>query len=570
MIRVILLTLYLVIAGRVPTVCQPVVDSISDTTIVIQHAGESDSVDIDSTQVMPEPNRTGEKDAESDSNATDSTQTAPEQNRAAENDPVHALHSPADSAAASAAQSMPPASKHSASSDTGRACRRTGFITPDYAGEYYLGKNYRLPEGDLFLLGGTEQFIVKKQLSKNIAIGMSGGPAFRSSLLIPYSYIDNTQYTVRDSIEKRRGIYANLYSHYYSDNYYYSENGTIENIPFGRDEFRDDGYFWMESTRKIDFVGIELSSLQWYLNARLPNGTFSLMIKPLAFGRHIISRSALYLSKYDTRESTMLFSKEGEISADFAVRNYGIRADAALTRRVTDNLSLYARCPVEYRRIITDETRSIAAQFNYYSERDMNDYYTRYVKLDTFEIAAYHGSSYSFSPRLGIRLDSEKDLAWPFVFLPFVAQKGTFEGYFYGRKSTWYPKNFLYKKAGCSYTSFQNIRFGNRFFTGMENLLGANAELTYYDRHEYYYDVYAEYTPQLIIKERFFVSGIRLSTQTDIASYISFYLFTRLGFGYCGKIWGISLSVAPAGLREGLNQNNYQDAVSLIIWRGWK
>ena len=533
--QTILRAALLVIAYRSITFCISVDDTRYDTTVVSDQSQQSGSV------------------------AADSTPAVPQQYLKEEPDSVHAVQPAADSGATSGAADSTPQIKSPVSPDTGRFCPVPGMIIPDYADEYYIGKNYHLPEGDLFLLGGTEQFIVKKQFSKNVAIGMAGGPAYESSLQIPYSFIRIKRWAAQDSVEKWHDID-------YADTYYSNEtyNGAfIDDIPFDAPYLQDGSYFWMNSGCTTDFTGIALKSLQWYLKARLPFGTLSFMIKPLAFGEHWIEQSVLYRSSYNPEEKSMQFSKEGEISTDFQVRNYGVNAGAAFTRQINGVLSVYARCPVDYRRITTSPTRTIAAEFNCYP--DNYGRYTRYVKLDTVDVDPYHASSYFFSPRLGVSLDSKAALAWPFVFLPFVAQKATLEGYFGRVHRSWYH-GYNYDYAGCSYTSFQNVRFGKRFFTGMENLFSTYADISLGDDEGYYLEDHSSYIPQLIIRDRFFISGISVSAEVAYPG-VDIKLFNPIGFGYRSATWGFSLSMALMNL---FDQNDRLDRVSFILWKGWK
>jgi hypothetical protein len=231
-----------------------------------------------------------------------------------------------------------------------------GFIDPGFASDYFIGKNNRLPDGEWFLLGGKELFIAKKRLSKHIDLGMAGGPAFRASLIMPDLFIGNVLYAADRDVTICCSMLAP------ADGF-----STVNGPPLNK-TVHDGDRMRVTTYRNVEFPGAELRSLQWYVNARLPEGDAYLMIKPLAFGEHIIYESCLFKAKYDYTNSSMLFSKEEEATTDFPVRNIGINADAAVNRRVDGRLALYVRCPVEYRRVTTDAKRSIIARFAHHPD----------------------------------------------------------------------------------------------------------------------------------------------------------------------------------------------------------
>lgn len=92
------------------------------------------------------------------------------------------------------------------------ACVSAGFSDPGFAQNFLIGPNYKLPEGSVFLLGGSEMWFVKKQLSKTLHFGASGGPANRSYLAEPSRYISRSLNATEDRIEDSLGIYAYQYN----------------------------------------------------------------------------------------------------------------------------------------------------------------------------------------------------------------------------------------------------------------------------------------------------------------------------------------------------------------------
>jgi hypothetical protein len=434
-----------------------------------------------------------------------------------------------------------------------------GFIPPDFALDYFITPDNQLPLGKIFLLAGKDLFIAKKRLSKRFDIGISGGTAFRSTLKNSESFMFDEQNLAENEMEKGRGISVS------SGSYSIGTPGTIFDNRFYGD---GGGYAWNSTGSTVDFEGPELRSLQAYVNAHLTTGDLSLMVKPLAFGQHVVYKSVLYRSTYDPAHQSLSFSKEGEVSTDFPVRNFGLVADPAIIRRVNRGHSLYVRCPIEYRKITTAPTRSILAQFNVYPEDDGD--YTRFVKLDTFTIPANDGYYFDISPRLGVNFESPARLTWPLVFVPFIAQKFNFEGYYrasrYNDSDTRNPERPWFERFGCSYTSFQNIRYGNQMVTGMENLLRVKMDGVYDGSYRSAVNAHAEYVPQLVIRDRFFVSGPRLSVLYNRSGF-NLDTYNRLGLGYSDASWGFSFSM---DLKKPVNHENYEDAVNVILWRDWK
>ena len=544
--QIIVLIVCLIVVYWLPAAAQPVVDSLHETVAQVPDTAVYSPSDSEST---PTPSPTPTATRRNQTTAVDSAKG-------------HGL--PADSAAASRGQAtavwvkQPPPDYSSSLA--------MALSDPDAASDYIIGKNYRLPDNKLFLLGGNDLFIVSTRLSQLVSIGMSGGPFFRSALYSPYIVIDNARHAAKAIVVNRRGIEA--YSHDFS---FDSDDETAVDIPFDADSYflRDSAYFWMESAREIDFLNIELKSLQWYLNARLPCGVLSFMVKPLAYGRHLIDKAVLFQAEVNPSYNTMLFSKEAEITTDFAVRNLGINADIAFTRQVNKALSLYVRCPVEYRKITTDATRSIIAQFNYF--QDKYGKYTRFVKLDTLSVGKSNAYDYYFSPMIGLRLDTKANLTWPFIFLPFIAQNVTLEGYFRGGRycetaaESGYP---LDKQFGGSSTSFQNIHFGKHFISGMENMLRLGFNCSYNDfLKEYDAISFFEYTPQLIFKEHFFVSAPRMNLEGESASDLHIVSNHQTGFGYFNDTWGLSCRIGFSGARD---KNMYPESFKVMAWRSWK
>ncbi len=521
--------------GYFPAFSQPIGDSLRDTASVIKHALDSGSFEVKHTQAAPDSTRTRVFDS--------AAASRPSADSGAARNPAPVLYAAKPAHPSPAGISMPGAR----------------FIVPEFALDYFITPDNQLPPGKIFLLAGKELFIAKKRLSDRFDVGISGGTAFRSSLKYPQGFIFDEQNMAQQAMENGRGISVSCGSYSVAARSIFDEGPSF-----------DDGcqYTWIGTSSAIDFEGPELRSLQGYVNAHLAIGDLSLMAKPLAFGQHIVHKSVLYRSTYDPAHKSLSFSKEGEVSTDFPVRNFGLIVDPALIRRVNRSHSVYARCPVEYRKITSAATRSILAQFNVYPDDDGD--YTRFVKLDTFDIPAYDGYYLDVSPCLGVNLESPARLVWPFVFAPFIAQKVNFEGYYsasrYNDSDTRNPQRPWIEKFGCRFTSFQNIRLGNRMVTGMENLLRAKVDGTYDGSYRYNVGLQTEYVPQVIIHDRFFVSGPRLSVKYD-RSGLNLDTYNRLGLGYSDTSWGFSFTM---DVKKPVNHENYQDAVNVVFWRDWK
>jgi hypothetical protein len=430
-----------------------------------------------------------------------------------------------------------------------RFCPIPGFVE-----EYFLGKNNRLPEGELFLLGRSDLFIIKKRLSSRIDIGLAGGPALRAPLKRPRMSIDIALHNADRGIDYYAGMLA-------PDGAF----DSFDEIPFDYNA-RDGDRVRITTYKSTDFPGAGLRSLQWYVNARLPTGDVYLMLKPLAFGEHVVFQSKAFKAQYDYAQSTMLFSKEDEATIDFPVRNVGIRADGALNRQVDRRLSLYLGGAAECRKITTDSTRSFVARFTYHP--DANGRYRRYVTLDTLQVGASSATYVDLSPRVGFRIDSKARLSWPYVFLPFMAQKVTAEGYY--RCSRLLERDFeeanpWIEELGGSLTSFQKIKFRGGLFTGMGNTFSARLEGPA-GKPLKEYRVFSEYIPQLTIKEKFFISLFRVFWEIDRRG-ISQDHDKQCAVGYLDDRWGLSCSVS---LKSWLNGKKIPEAFNIALWREWK
>jgi len=511
-------------------VCKPVSDSLRDTAVVVQPKQIPDSAE--SRHPLPES-----KQAQPDANDTENLQ-----------------RTVADSGAAHT-KLINQSSTTGLETDSSISYPHSGFIAPSFTVDYFIGKNNRLPDGNLFLLGGKDQFIVKKRLSKWLELGLAGGPAFRTPIIEPYSSID-------DALFKARLGFPTSYGMTMPDD----GSNFLDKIINGQSGGRDGENISITTYKGTDFPGVGLRSLQWYLNAYFPLSEVFIMIKPLIFGEHVLFKSEIYKEKYDVALRSMSFSKLMESTTDFPVRNMGIVADIAINRHLGKYISLYVHCPIDYRKVRLDATSSFIAQFPYYP--DDYGYYRRYVKLDTLTVPPGKATYLSYSPRLGLEFNSNVPLSWPFIVLPFIGQKTTLEGY-YGqrrlRESGSYDWSAKYHEFGCSLTSFQNIYFGNGFFTGMENLSRNILNCFYNDRFVESI-CYSEYIPQLILNKRFFFSLFRYKIGY-YDSGISFDSYNQYSLGYTSESWGISFSITP---KAWFKDSNDPDAFNVSMWRFWK
>lgn len=292
--------------------------------------------------------------------------------------------------------------------------------------------------------------------------------------------------------------------------------------------------------------------------------------------RLMFTRGVLYESVYDSVAQRISYARMADYSGEYRTTTYGGRFGLSIARPLSATTEGYVRVPIDIRAVNFDQHVGL---YLCRTVLDTAGYLEGFlVPQDTLFGSVNDGDTWlgvDAGVAAGLSRRSERQLKWPWMFLPVNAQNWDAElGYTYhyqGDARERYQTEGIDQRINVRWASVQRVSTGRRFLTGIESFVNVSASWKPARNVQSVYGSGA-YAFRVVFCDRVFLQplGIQamvnadLATSADSTSSAGLSLGSRggmeLGVGYSNERYGFWVGTSTADLAQ-----NFRVA----LWRRW-